>query len=447
MKDIAIKVRNLSKVFKIYPHPIDMLWEMVTGKSRGHEFWALRDISFDLCRGEIVGFIGRNGAGKSTLLKILTGTLDKTHGDVEVNGRISSILELGTGFNPEYTGRENIIMGGLCLGMTRKEIEAKSEWIIEFSELEEFIDQPFKTYSSGMQARLTFATTVCTDPDLLIVDEALAVGDAAFQRKCFARIEKIKENGCSILFVSHSTHAVMELCDRAILMDHGRALYSGRTKTAVGLYEKLLFMPTGETFDVDVELQQMKLESPEKGGDKGKGESIESQAPPAEKSESYLDKFFISKSMDFFPVNGGEISNPRIINTLGENVNCLVSGEKYKFCYELQAMRYIANMKVFCALKNLFGTVFGGGNYPGSATERLSLSAGDVLSVEFEFVCALNPETYYFNCGVQDVETGEIIHRIVDATVFRVVKKTNPYSTATIDFSIKPSVCRKNYVE
>ena len=234
---VAVAVQNVSKLYKVYSRPKDLIIEAVTGKVRHHEQWALRDVSFTVAPGEVVGIIGPNGAGKSTLLKIITGTLTPTSGKVLVNGRVSAILELGTGFHPEYSGRQNVITGGMCLGMTREQIDAKLPWILEFSELEHVIDLPFKTYSSGMQARLTFATAISVEPEVLIIDEALAAGDAYFVNKCMQRMREICKSGATVLLVSHGTNQIAQMCETAVWLDDGKVRMIGPAREVTKLYD------------------------------------------------------------------------------------------------------------------------------------------------------------------------------------------------------------------
>jgi ABC-type polysaccharide/polyol phosphate transport system ATPase subunit len=219
--NVAIRVENVSKCFHVYAHAKDIVLEYLLRSKRHEDFWALRNLNFEVKKGEVIGLVGRNGSGKSTLLRILTGVLDYSGGSVAVNGKISAILELGTGFHPLYSGRENIIRGGMVLGMSRREIEGKVESIIDFSGLREFIDRPFRSYSSGMQARLTFATATAIDPDIFIVDEALATGDAAFVQKSLKRVRDICASGCTAILVSHTTGILASICHRVIWLEKG----------------------------------------------------------------------------------------------------------------------------------------------------------------------------------------------------------------------------------
>lgn len=238
--EIAIRTAGLSKMYRLYPKVSDMFLEFFTQKPRHQESWALKDVSFDLRRGDVLGVVGPNGAGKSTLLKILAGTLDKTSGDLKINGRVSAILELGTGFHPEYTGRENIYMGGMCIGMTKDEIDRKLESIIEFSGLRKYIDNPFKTYSTGMQARLTFSLVIAVEPDILIIDEALAVGDAIFVNKCLNKIKEICAHTTTV-FVSHSLDMIRRFCNKAIWLNEGRIVTQGDVDGVTKAYERYIY--------------------------------------------------------------------------------------------------------------------------------------------------------------------------------------------------------------
>lgn len=258
---LAIDVQNLSKVYHIYPAPIDRLKEVIHPfrKKYHHDFNALSDVSFQVGRGETVGIIGRNGAGKSTLLKILTGVLTPSSGHYSVHGRISSLLELGTGFNPELPGIDNIYFNAMLLDVPREEVNRKLDAIIKFADIGEFLDIPVKTYSSGMFARLAFAVAFHVDPDILIIDEALSVGDSAFQKKCFERFADIRSRGCTILFVSHDTYQIKGFCQRAIYLKRGECVMFGNSADVVDAYAYDLEREIAK----DAEAQKLVEEEPE----------------------------------------------------------------------------------------------------------------------------------------------------------------------------------------
>lgn len=269
-EDIVIDVRNLSKRYEIYGSPRDRLKQLVLPRlfhtanrigTRLHlskprqtpsffrEFWALRNVSFQVRRGETIGIIGRNGSGKSTLLQLLAGTLSPTEGDVEVNGRVAALLELGSGFNPEFSGRENVLLNGRILGLTQKEIEDRYDQIVAFADIGDFIDQPVMTYSSGMFVRLAFAVQAHIDASIIIIDEALAVGDVFFRNKCYTRLQQLRESGAAILLVSHSMPDIEQYCERALLLDHGSPKFLGSSSEAAKRYY-LLHQPNTQTQSV-----------------------------------------------------------------------------------------------------------------------------------------------------------------------------------------------------
>lgn len=240
--DIAISVKHLAKTYRIFGHPGDRIKQAFTfGRMRFHrEFTALQDVSFEIKKGETIGIIGHNGSGKSTLLQLICGILKPTSGSVKVNGRISALLELGAGFNPEFTGRENVYFQGAVMGISKEEMALRIDDIAAFADIGEFIDMPVRTYSSGMYIRLAFAAAINVGPDILVVDEALSVGDAQFQAKCFAKFRDFQEKGVTILLVSHSLDLVAAHCERVILLDHGTLVKSGSPKIAIDEYRRLL---------------------------------------------------------------------------------------------------------------------------------------------------------------------------------------------------------------
>jgi len=268
---VIIQVKNLSKAFEVYDKPEDRLKQMLMPTLRSvlgvkehcyhRKFWALHDISLEICKGQTVGIIGQNGSGKSTLLQIITGTMSASSGTVLVEGSIAALLELGSGFNPEFTGRENVYMNASLLGLNRRQTDEKFDYIAGFADIGEYLEQPVKTYSSGMMLRLAFAVQIAVETEILIIDEALAVGDARFQLKCFKRLEEIKAQGTTILFVSHATELVRSFCDHCLVLDKGKAIYWGDSKTATIKYLQLLFPNQEEACDKETETILDKMEA------------------------------------------------------------------------------------------------------------------------------------------------------------------------------------------
>jgi lipopolysaccharide transport system ATP-binding protein len=268
-KDIVINVDNVTKEYKMYKKPMDkMLYNLAPNmyKNRVSTFTALKNISMKIPCGSTIGIVGRNGSGKSTLLQMIAGTLTPSSGEVSINGRVSALLELGAGFNPEFTGRENVYLNGAILGLSMKEIDEKFDDILAFSEIGEFIERPVKTYSSGMFVRLAFSVAAFVEPDIMIIDEALSVGDEKFQRKCYNYLEDLKEKGCTILFVSHSMRVVEQLCDYAYLLDRSQLIAEGEPKEIIDKYHMLLYSQENahyQALNKDA-IQTIKEETPEK---------------------------------------------------------------------------------------------------------------------------------------------------------------------------------------
>lgn len=425
--EVAIRVQNLSKMYKVYAHPGDLFWELITSRTRHTEFWSLRNVSFEVKHGEVVGFIGRNGAGKSTLLRILAGTLDKTEGDMMVNGRIVAILELGTGFNPEFTGRQNIHVGGLCLGMTREEIDRKLNDIIEFSELRSVIDQPFKTYSSGMQARLTFSTALSVDPDILIIDEALSVGDARFQRKSFGRIRELQKSGKTILMVSHDTNAITTFCDRALLLDQGRLLELGPPSHVVKVYLKLLFGDSNES--ADTERQAANVE--DRGRDTSERPTgTELVANPV---------VYHPQSETRFGSRQAEIVSCGILDCSGHSTTVLESGEKYTFFLQARFHEDIETVSTGFLIRNVRGVDLYGITNSTLGLHIPAQKKGAVLEVLLDVTMWLAAGEYFTTFGIAR-EDGFQYDLWNDALHFKVIGPYGVFTTSVVNLSSRLSI-------
>jgi ABC-type polysaccharide/polyol phosphate transport system ATPase subunit len=406
----AISIKGLCKRYKLYSRPADVFWEFLKKTPRHKEYWALKDVSFDVGQGEVVGIIGRNGAGKSTILKIISGTLNPTSGTVEISGKVSAILELGSGFHPEYTGRENILMGGMCLGMTREEALAKTDEIIAFSELQSVIDQPFKTYSSGMQARLTFSTAISVEPDILIIDEALAAGDVLFQEKCYRRIREIATSGATVLFVTHSLPTIYDLCSRAVLLHKGELLVDDIPRKVGYAYERLLAQERGSAVRLHVASAEASGPLPPPSCAPGEGgTAVAGNAPCAER---------VSASSPL-----AEIVSIRMVNREGVETGTLHWGEEYEVEVACRARRDMENLGLSFRIQKLGGqVVYGlGSMYLG---KLFAVSAGNVLAVRFSLKCLFGSGEYLIGGGVVQTRGEsdfEVLHVVRDVFTFTVI--------------------------
>lgn len=440
--DIVIKVENLSKCYNIYNQPQDRLKQSIyprlqttfglTQKTYFHEFWALRDVSFEVKKGETIGVVGRNGSGKSTLLQLICGTLTPTAGSVDTKGRIAALLELGSGFNPEFSGRENIYLNGALLGLTNEEVDKRFDDIAAFADIGDFIEQPVKMYSSGMVVRLAFAVQAMVDPDILIVDEALAVGDEKFQRKCFNRLEELKRNGTSILFVSHSGTQIVELCDRALLLEQGARLLCAQPLHIVRAYQKLIYAPA----DQQPALAREYKAFDQSGADIATLDASVATVEIVEKEiETYFDPVLTPETTTTYPVQGAEILSLRILNTDGQAVNLLIFGQEYTF--EVSGRFLASRERIFLGIhiRTVSGVEITGQRYPEEGKYIESVNAGEHFRILYGFKTIFLPGTYFSGAGVWSSEEPNCLHRVLDAVMFRVVTEKKMVSVGYIDAS------------
>ncbi len=390
----AIRVRDLVKAFRIYGSPLDLLRERITGGKRHQEHLVLDGISLEIHKGETVGIIGRNGAGKSTLLKIIAGVLDHDGGTVEVNGRVSALLELGSGFNPEYTGRENILFGGMCLGMSKGEVLRKMDEIIDFAELRDAIDQPLKTYSSGMHSRLAFATAIAVDAEILIVDEALAVGDMFFQAKCMAHMRKMQARGTTILFVSHSPESIKQMCDRGILLDNGKVLLDSDTLHVTERYFNLQL--SGHSVSRSNEQSPSQTPALPLQDTRSSG-AADTSMPPL---EAGLDQF--RKRAGFERVSSGEaaIFNVQLVNSAGHLRNAFDYGEAVTLRVIFRLEHPIEGAMFHYSIRTPSGIDVIWGDTRETTMDSTSLVPGAMYLLDWKFHMNLQHGEYLIRCGI-----------------------------------------------
>ena len=421
---MVIETKQLTKVFKLYRRPSDFLMDLA-GFRKLEECYAVQDISLSISQGEVVGILGRNGAGKSTLLKMIAGVMPATSGFVNVAGKVSSILELGTGFQPEYTGRENVYMGGLCLGMRKSEIEDRFEEIVEFSELRDVIDQPFRTYSSGMKARLTFSTAISRDPDILIVDEALGVGDAKFQTKCFRRILSFKEKGKSILLVSHDISAIAGFCDRAILLEKGQIFDEGNPKEICKTYQRLLFAP--------------KKNDPGQGPVQNRNQNVQGVSDVAVEKNEIDTVFDKNDRQSDGTVN---ILQYGIRDANGNDTQTLSSGEQYVLYFDCLCNREVDALSCGFNVLDSKGVVLFGVTSLTQEQRIWTLQKGEFVRCEATITMWLAAGDYYVTLGVADPDSGIRFDFIEDAIPFKVLGPGGIYSTSVVNLEPEFRVTR-----
>ncbi|MEJ1470594.1 MAG: ABC transporter ATP-binding protein [Candidatus Sedimenticola sp. (ex Thyasira tokunagai)] len=447
--DIIISVRDVTKTYRMFGHPGDRIKQAMTfGLRKYHrKFTAVKDVSFDIRKGEIVGLIGTNGSGKSTLLQLVCGILKPTAGSVSVNGRISALLELGAGFNPEFTGRENVYFQGALMGLTQAEIDQRFYDIAAFADIGEFIDQLVRMYSSGMYLRLAFAIAVNLNSEILVVDEALAVGDVGFQSRCFRKISDIRDSGKTILFVSHALEQIVNICDRAILVDKGELLMIGEPKTIVGQFQRLLNVNPSMLRGVREQVRGVRLAAQKSNLGVSEENERTSSTCEAEIEDSIVPETFDSElrsvSTITYESQGATIESLGIMTESGLRVNNLHTGRAYRYVYRVHFQTDARNVRFGMLIKTPSGIELGGAMSAHDFAVGVALiPKGSIIDVKFSFNCRLNAGAYFLNAGVMgDVDGSDIIiHRLLDAEMFRVIERPDNCAAAIVDFECRADI-------
>ncbi len=436
-KDIAIEVKNLTKSYKLYDKPMDRLKDSLglARKKKYKEHLALNNVSLSIRKGETVGIIGTNGSGKSTILKIITGVLSPTAGEVNVDGHISALLELGAGFNMEYNGIDNIYLNGMMIGFSEEEIEKRLDAILEFADIGDYVYQPVKTYSSGMFVRLAFAVAINIDPEILIVDEALSVGDVFFQAKCYHKFEEFKKQGKTILFVSHDLSSISKYCDRAVLLNQGVLLGEGTPKKMIDIYKQVLVgqypLPKSEVDNLldDEEIREAAAAADKKASDKvkkdddkkaSKADSVNPDTLEYGDGAATIEEYFVTDS------NGVRTSS--IIKGTDFSVHM-----KVRFTQDVQAPIFAFTFK------NIMGIEITGTNSMVEKAFLEPVKAGDVKEITFTQNMTLQGGEYLISFGVTGFKQNDftVYHRLYDALNITVVSDKN-----TVGYYDMNSTCK-----
>ena len=411
-KENAISVQDVTKVYRLYDKPIDRLKESmsISHKNYHRDFYALKGLSFQVKKGETVGIIGTNGSGKSTILKIITGVLTPTSGEVNVDGKISALLELGAGFNMDYTGIENVYMNGTMMGYTKKEMDEKLQDILDFADIGDYVYQPVKTYSSGMFVRLAFAVAINIDPEILIVDEALSVGDVFFQAKCYRKFEEFKKKGKTILFVSHDLSAISKYCDRAILLNQGVKLGEGSPKDMIDAYKQVL---VGQ-----YETPKAGVDVPDLTADGDVRAALDKQ-----KKKQEAARMGVNPETLEYGTKQAEIVSYYITDKNDVQTTAILKGDEFTMHMKVKIGQDLPAPIFAFSIKNIKGVEITGTNTMFEKTFLESVKAGQVLEITFRQKMRLQGGDYLISLGVTGYEkdTFKVYHRLYDVLNITVV--------------------------
>jgi teichoic acid transport system ATP-binding protein len=430
MTDVAISVNHVSKVYKLYDNPMDRLKESLglSRKKKYKEHYALNGISFEIKKGETVGIIGTNGSGKSTILKIITGVLNPTSGSVQVDGRISALLELGAGFNMEYTGLENVYLNGTMLGFSKEEIDARLQDILDFADIGEFIHQPVKTYSSGMFVRLAFAVAINIDPEILIVDEALSVGDIFFQSKCFRKFEEFKERGKTILLVSHDLSSISKYCDRVILLNKGNKVSEGSPKVVVDEYKKIL---ANKSEGVETETKEEAIDTPDQ-------EVQNEQNGKFSIKNNWSKSFPLNPEFIEYGTGKAEILDFLIRDCNGNITNLIEKDTEFEIEMKVKFHDAVSEPIFAYTIKDIRGTDLTGTNTMYENAPVREMHKDDVQEVSFRQKMTLQGGEYMLSLGCTGYCDGdfEVFHRLYDICNLSVMSAKNTIGFYDIHSSV-----------